>query len=251
MDGPYPRFGIFLAPFHAVDENPLQAFDRDMELVCLLDELGYEEAWVGEHHSAGYEIIASPEVFIAGAAIQWLRDGLGIIASAGETEALATAVEDTGGVHFVPAFVGLGAPYWNAEARGALTGLTRGTTREHIVRAALEAIAFQCAELVEAMAQDAREPPSVLRVDGGAAANDFLCQFQADLLGFPVDRPRNLETTAAGAAYLAGLATGFWSDPGEVAAIRQVDRVFDPCQPEDWRRQRMEGWKQAVRRVLL
>lgn len=210
----------------------------------LISSMGWETA-------AGHTYIMEGAVFIAGAAIQWLRDGLGIIASAAETEALATSVEDTGGVHFVPAFVGLGAPYWNSEARGALTGLTRGTSRAHIARAALEAIAFQSAELVEAMAQDAHKPPSVLRVDGGAAANDFLCQFQADLLGIPVDRPRNLETTAAGAAYLAGLATGFWSDPGEVASIRQVDRVFEPQRTDDWREEGLAGWKQAVRRVLL
>ena len=190
-------------------------------------------------------------VFIAGAAVQWLRDGLGIIATAGETESMATAVSDTGGVHFVPAFVGLGAPYWNPDARGALVGLTRGTTREHVVRAALEAVAFQTAELVEAMAADTGEAPSVLRVDGGAAANNFLCQFQADVLGIPVDRPRNLETTAAGAAYLAGLATGFWSDPAEITDLRQVDRVFEPQRQQDWRDGQMEGWKKAVRRVLL
>lgn len=206
---------------------------------------------VGWQTAAGHTYMMEGAVFIAGAAIQWLRDGLGLIASAGESEALARAVEDTGGVHFVPAFVGLGAPYWNPEARGALTGLTRGTTREHICRAALEAIAFQSAELVEAMAKDARQPPSVLRVDGGAAANDFLCQFQADLLGIPVDRPRNLETTAAGAAYLAGLATGFWDDPGEVASIRQVDRVFEPGMNDGWREEQMAGWKKAVQRVLL
>jgi glycerol kinase len=192
-------------------------------------------------------------VFVAGAAIQWLRDGLGLIASAPDTEALAASVSDAGGMHFVPAFVGLGAPYWNAEARGALTGLTRGTTRAHIARAALEAIAFQTVELVEAMGgtgPGGRKPPA-LRVDGGATANSLLLQIQADLLGIPVERPKVLETTAAGAAYLAGLAAGFWSGVDEVSAIREVDRVFEPARDDAWRADMMAGWRKAVQRVLV
>ena len=212
--------------------------------------------------SAGCQFAEKPAfvlegaVFIAGAAVQWLRDGLGLIAQASETEALARSVPDTGGVHFVPAFVGLGAPHWNADARGALTGLTRGTTRAHIVRAALESIAFQSAELVEAIRADrggtaSPQRTAALRVDGGATANDFLCQIQADLLGFPVERPMVLETTAAGAAYLAGLATGFWDGVEELAAIRRVDRLFEPARDDAWRGEQMEGWRKAVERVLL
>ena len=190
-------------------------------------------------------------IFIAGAAIQWLRDGLGIIASAAETEALANSVPDTGGVYFVPAFVGLGAPYWNPDARGALVGLTQGTGRAHVARAALEAIAFQVAELMEAMTRELGKPPDALMVDGGASANDFLCQIQADLLGIPVDRPRNRETTAAGAAYLAGLATGFWDSPEEIRALRTTERVFEPRQSADWRAEQIASWRRAVQRVLL
>ena len=189
-------------------------------------------------------------IFIAGAAIQWLRDGLGILASAPESEALAASVPDTGGVHFVPAFVGLGAPYWNPDARGALLGLTQGTGRAHIVRAALEAIAFQGVEMMEAIVAETGRPPRALAVDGGAAANDFLCQLQADLLGIPVDRPRNLETTAAGAAYLAGLATGFWESPEEVRSLRRTERLFEPRREADWRGEQLAGWRRAVQRVL-
>ena len=190
-------------------------------------------------------------IFIGGAVVQWLRDGLRLIRNARETEAIARSVPDTGGVHLVPAFVGLGAPYWNAEARGALAGVTRGTTRAHVVRAALEAIAFQTAEMVELMGAELGTRPEVLRVDGGATGNNFLCQFQADVLGIPVERPKLLETTAAGAAYLAGLATGFWEDPAELAALRKVDRVFEPKQSADWREAQLAGWKKAVQRVLL
>jgi glycerol kinase len=190
-------------------------------------------------------------IFVGGAVVQWLRDGLRLIKSAHETEAMARAVPDTGGVHLVPAFVGLGAPYWNPEARGALVGITRGTTRDHIVRAALEAIAFQTAEMVELMGAELGRTPAALRVDGGATGNDFLCQFQADVLGLPVERPKLLETTAAGAAYLAGLATGFWDDPAELAALRKVERVFHPKQSADWRAAQLAGWKKAVQRVLL
>jgi glycerol kinase len=154
-------------------------------------------------------------------------------------------------VHLVPAFVGLGAPYWNPEARGALVGVTRGTTRSHIVRAALEAIAFQTAEMVELMGSELGSRPEVLRVDGGATGNAFLCQFQADILGVPVERPKLLETTAAGAAYLAGLATGFWSSEEELAGLRRIDRIFEPQRSADWREAQLAGWKKAVQRVLL
>jgi len=206
-------------------------------------------------------------VFIAGAAIQWLRDGLGLLASAAESEALAGSVPDSGGVHFVPAFVGLGAPHWNPAARGALAGLTRGTTRAHITRAGLEAIAFQTVDLVQAMgigrASDLprdpdQQPPGpgeiasrTLRVDGGASANNLLMQMQADLLGMPVERPKVLETTAAGAAYLAGLATGFWNGVDEVASLRKLDRLFEPARGSEWREEQLSGWRKAVRRVLL
>jgi len=195
--------------------------------------------------------IMEGSIFIGGAVVQWLRDGLQLIQHAAETEALATSVPDTGGVYLVPAFVGLGAPYWNPEARGALVGITRGTSRAHVARAALESIAFQSAEMVHLMADDVGKSPAALRVDGGATANNFLCQFQADLAGVPVERPKLLETTAAGAAYLAGLATGFWGGLDEVETLRQVDRVFDPARTGDWRMEKLEEWKKAVRRVLL
>ena len=195
-------------------------------------------------------------IFIGGAVVQWLRDGLRLIKHAKETEAMALAVPDTGGVHLVPAFVGLGAPYWNPEARGALVGVTRGTTRDHIVRAALEAIAFQTVEMVELMGTELTgaglgKRPAMLRVDGGASANNFLCQFQADVLGIAVERPKLLETTAAGAAYLAGLATGFWGSEEELEDLRQVQRVFEPQRSADWREGQLAGWKKAVQRVLL
>ncbi len=189
-------------------------------------------------------------VFIGGAVVQWLRDALGLIRTAADTELLAQSVPDTGGVYLVPAFVGLGAPHWNPHARGALVGLTRGSTRNHVARAALEAIAYQSAEMVDLMAQELGQRPSVLRVDGGATANSFLCQFQADVLGIPVERPRLLETTAAGAAYLAGLATGFWSGLDELAALRQVERVFEPARDDAWREEQLAGWKRAVQRAL-
>jgi glycerol kinase len=184
-------------------------------------------------------------VFIAGAAVQWLRDGLGLIAAAAETETLARSVPDTGGVHFVPAFVGLGTPHWEAEARGIITGLTRGTSRAHLARAALEAMAFSSADLLTAMAGDV----PVLRVDGGAAANDWLMQFQADVLGIPVERPDTVETTALGAAGLAGVALGVWKNSAEMLAGRRFRR-FEPATDADQRRALADGWARAVHAAL-
>jgi glycerol kinase len=189
-------------------------------------------------------------VFVAGAAVQWLRDNLGIVKSAAETEALAASVPDTAGVYFVPAFVGLGAPHWNAAARGAITGLTRAATAAHLARATLEAIAYQTRELVDAMEADAGAPLQELRVDGGAAANDFLMQFQADLLGRPVVRPANVETTALGAAFLAGLASGVWSGVPEIESFWKADRRFEPRLAESRREDLYAGWKRAVASVL-
>lgn len=188
-------------------------------------------------------------IFIAGAAVQWLRDGLGIIASAAETESLAASVADTGGVYFVPAFVGLGAPYWDAYARGIIVGLTRGTTRAHLVRATLEAICYQTRDVVEAMAADAGVPLQTLRVDGGAVANNVLCQLQADLLGVPVQRPVVTETTALGAAYLAGLAVGVWSDQEQIAQQWRIDREFNPGMAPAERDRLYQGWKRAIERA--
>lgn len=188
-------------------------------------------------------------VFIAGAAVQWLRDGLQIIASAAETEPLARGVPDTGGVTFVPAFVGLGAPHWEAGARGTIVGLTRGTTRAHLVRAALEAMAFSTKEVLGAMTADARLRLAALQVDGGAAANDWLMQFQADLLGVPVARPDVIETTALGAAALAGLAAGMWKTPEQFLAGRHFTR-FTPSAEAAARRARTADWLRAVDAAL-
>jgi len=186
-------------------------------------------------------------VFVAGAAVQWLRDGLGIIGTAGETEALAASVADTGGVYLVPAFVGLGAPYWDPYARGTLVGLTRGTTRAHIARAALEAIAYQSRDVLDAMTDDAALSIRTLRVDGGAAANDFLCQFQADLLGVDVLRPSVTETTGLGAAYLAGVGAGLWK-VADLAGRWRLDRRFTPRLHDGAREAAYAGWRRAVDR---
>jgi len=187
-------------------------------------------------------------VFIGGAVVQWLRDGLRAIKTAADVEALAAEVPDSGGVYLVPAFAGLGAPHWDQYARGAMFGLTRGSGITHIARAALESIAFQSAEVLAAMEKDAGLKLTELRVDGGATANNLLMQIQADLLGVPVVRPRVLETTALGAAYLAGLATGFWKDAGEIKANWQVDRVFEPTLSRDRAAEMMTGWSKAVER---
>jgi glycerol kinase len=187
-------------------------------------------------------------VFIGGAVVQWLRDGLKAIAGSGQVQALAESVPDAGGVMFVPAFTGLGAPYWNADARGAIVGLTRGSTVAHIARAALESIAFQSAALLQAMSRDAM-PVAELRVDGGASVNDLLMQFQADLLGIPVVRPKVIETTALGAAYLAGLGVGLIRNLDELAAQWQVDRTFTPTMPRERAAELMAQWERAVRQA--
>jgi glycerol kinase len=187
-------------------------------------------------------------VFIAGAAVQWLRDGLGVIARADETRALAESVDDSGGVYFVPAFVGLGAPYWDPYARGTIVGLTRGTTRAHLARATLEAIAYQSRDVLDAMTGDAKVALRGLKVDGGAVANDFLCQVQADVLDTPVLRPRVIETTALGAAYLAGLGAGVWRSLDALASQQAIERTFTPRLDPATRARLYEGWRRAVER---
>ena len=192
-------------------------------------------------------------VFIGGAVVQWLRDGLQAIKAASEVQSLAESVPDSGGVMFVPAFTGLGAPYWNSDARGAIVGLTRGSTVAHIARAALESIAFQSAALLQAMSRDAvaagARPVSELRVDGGACVNNLLMQFQADLLGIPVVRPKVVETTALGAAYLAGLATGVYANTQAIASLWQADQTFYPTLSADRAQERMAQWEHAVRQA--
>lgn len=197
------------------------------------------------------EFALEGSVFIGGAVVQWLRDGLNAIKASGEVQQLAESVPDSGGVMFVPAFTGLGAPYWKADARGAIVGLTRGTTVAHIARAALESIAFQSAALLQAMSRDAvaagGSPVAELRVDGGACVNNLLMQIQADLLGIPVVRPKVIETTALGAAYLAGLSSGVYKSLDELSAQWQVDRTFRPTLPRERAQERMAQWEHAVR----
>jgi len=187
-------------------------------------------------------------IFVTGAALQWLRDGLGIIHDAAEAGPLAASVPDTGGVFLVPAFTGLGAPHWDAYARGTIVGLTRGSSRAHLVRAAVEAMAFQTADVVEAMAVDSGAPFKELRVDGGASVMDLLCQLQADLLGIPVRRPRHTETTALGAAFLAGRGARVWSTDGELAGLWRLDREFLPAMSRDEAASRLASWRRAVDR---
>jgi glycerol kinase len=187
-------------------------------------------------------------IFITGAAVQWLRDSLRAIKSSGDVEALAASVPDNGGVYFVPAFVGLGAPYWDPYARGTIVGLTRGSTVAHIARATLESMCYQTRDVLEAMTADSGVQVKTLRVDGGAVVNNLLMQFQADILGVPVQRPKVAETTALGAAYLAGLAVGFWSSPEEVAEHWAIDRTFEPQMSEDEREKLYTNWKRAVER---
>jgi glycerol kinase len=207
-------------------------------------------AW-GISREKGDEVTYALEgsIFIAGAAVQWLRDELGIISTAAESQELAMSVPDSNGVYVVPAFVGLGAPHWDPNARGAIFGLTRGANRAHLARATLEAIAFQTCDVIEAVEADSGVTLSELRVDGGAAANDLLLQIQADLLGREVVRPAILETTALGAAYLAGLATGFWRNEADVSRNWRVDRRFSPQMPADRRDAMYAGWRRAVERV--
>jgi glycerol kinase len=204
----------------------------------------------------GWKIGAEPvqyalegSVFIAGAVVQWLRDELKLISTAAESEAIAQSLADNGGVYVVPAFAGLGAPYWDQYARGTIIGLTRGTGRSHIVRAALESIAYQSCDVLEAMHADSALSLQALRVDGGAVRNDFLMQFQADILGVPVQRPAVTETTALGAAYLAGLAVGFWSSQEQIARQWVVERTFEPAMPTDQRDRLYAGWRRAVDRA--
>jgi len=187
-------------------------------------------------------------VFVAGAVVQWLRDGLSLFARSDDVEALARQVPDAAGVLLVPAFVGLGAPHWDPDARGTIVGLTRGTTKAHVARAALESIAFQSYDVLEAMQRDAAQPLTELRVDGGAARNDLLMQFQADVMGVPVVRPVVTETTALGAAYLAGLASGFWAGTDEIATLWKADRRFEPAMNSDQRDAKVEEWRRAVER---
>lgn len=187
-------------------------------------------------------------VFNAGSSIQWLRDEVGLLGSSSECEALATSVPDNGGVYLVSAFTGLGAPRWDMYARGAIVGLTRGSTKAHIARAALEGIAYQVKDLLDAMESDAGEKLSVLRVDGGASVNNFLMQFQSDLLRKPIDRPQMVETTAFGAAFLAGLATGVWSSVDEISELRQSDRIFEPVMDENNAKKLHDTWLRAVER---
>ena len=189
-------------------------------------------------------------VFTAGAAVQWLRDELGLISDAAESEAAAVSVKDTGGVYVVPAFTGMGAPYWNQYARGTITGITRGFTRNQLIRATLESIAYQTCDICRAMESDAGVKLTRLRVDGGASANDFLMQFQSDLLGAEVLRPACIETTALGAAYLAGLAVGYWKDLNDIKQNRQTGRVFLPEMSEDSRAELKKGWQRALKTAL-
>jgi glycerol kinase len=204
-------------------------------------------AWTVGEQPMQYALEGS--VFIAGAAIQWLRDEMKLIENAAESEALAHAVNDTGGVYVVPAFVGLGAPYWDQYARGTIVGLTRGSGREEIVRATLESIAYQTRDVLEAMRADSGLSLQTLRVDGGAVRNDFLMQFQADVLNVPVQRPVVTETTALGAAYLAGLAVGFWQSQGQIADQWKVERTYEPEMSVDQRESLYNGWKRAVERA--
>ena len=195
------------------------------------------------------QYVLEGSVFIGGAVIQWLRDELGMVETAAETEEIAKSVPDTGGVYIVPAFVGLGAPHWDAKARGIVCGITRGTGRAHFVRAALESIAYQVVDVMHAMESDAGCDIAKLAVDGGACANDFLMQFQADVLGCEVERPAVTETTALGAAYLAGLTAGVWKDLGQIASGRKTDRIFRPEMSVKRRKELLLGWAQSIGRA--
>ena len=205
-------------------------------------------AW-GLNGEVNYALEGS--VFVCGAVIQWLRDELGLLEKSSDSEEMAKAVDDTNGVYIVPAFVGMGAPYWEPQARGVITGLTRGSNKNHLVRAALESIAYQCHDLIKAMESDMGHEFSSLYVDGGAAANDFLMQFQSDILGLEIIRPANVETTSLGAAYLAGLATGYWKDLADVDDNWKKDRSFFPDMDSSVRESKLSGWKSAVEKALM
>jgi glycerol kinase len=194
----------------------------------------------------GLEYALEGSVFVGGAVVQWLRDELRILSTSAESETLSRSIPDTGGVYFVPAFVGMGAPHWDPDARGAIFGVTRGTRQEHIVRAGLESVAFQTRDLVEAMEKDAGRAIRSIRVDGGASVNAFLMQFQADILGMPLVRPRSPETTALGAAFAAGLAAGVWKDREEISSIWKADAIFEPAMSAGARGALIEGWNAAV-----
>jgi glycerol kinase len=189
-------------------------------------------------------------IFVAGSVVQWLRDGLRMLEQACDSQAMAHSVPSTDGVYLVPAFVGLGAPYWRSDVRGAMFGLSRGTRKEHVVRAALESMAYQSRDVLAAMEADAGIPLKELRADGGAIANDFMAQFQSDMLGVPVLRPRVAETTALGAAYLAGLAVGFWESRAQIAGLWQMDHCFRPAMDEAVRERLYRGWQDAVRATI-
>lgn len=220
--------------------QPLRSKHRLLSTTACSNRIGKDET----------QYALEGSVFVGGAVVQWLRDGLGLVKNSSEIEALASSERDHGGVYVVPAFTGLGSPHWDPFARGSIIGITRGTTKGHIARAALEAIAFQSAELLIAMQQDAEHPLRELRVDGGAARNDLLMQFQADLLGVPVIRPAVTETTALGAAYLAGIAAGFWVNENAVTERWQIDRVFEPSMTRELAAARMTEWSRAVERCL-
>ena len=203
-------------------------------------------AWRTSNQPSSYALEGS--VFIAGATVQWLRDGLGIIQSSSDVERLASQVPDSDGVYLVPAFAGLGAPYWDAYARGTIVGITRGTTAAHLARAALDGIAFQVADVLTAMEKDSGLRIQELRVDGGACINDLMMQFQADILRCPVVRPQIIETTALGAAYFAGLAVGFWKDENEIQSIWKAQRVFEPQMDEALAIEKRSRWLDALNR---
>ncbi len=208
-------------------------------------------AWgLGKPEKADITYALEGSIFIAGAAVQWLRDGLKAIEESAHVEELATMVPDNGGVYLVPAFVGLGAPYWDPHARGTIVGLTRGSTIAHIARATLESMCYQTRDVLEAMMADSHIHVKVLRVDGGAVVNNLLMQFQADVLGVPVQRPKIAETTALGAAYLAGLAVNFWSNLQEIASHWAIDRTFEPQMGSDQREDLYKNWKRAIERSL-
>jgi len=205
---------------------------------------------LGCDNRGGPVYVLEGAIFVAGAAIQWLRDGLSILPSASESEAMAQAVENTAGVYFVPSFVGLGAPYWDPDARGSIFGITRGTTSKHIVRAALEAMCYQTKDVLEAMQKDTGLEIEKLKVDGGAVENDFLCQFQSNILGIDIVRPQVIEITSLGAAYLAGLAVGYWKDAKEIKKCWKCDKLFRPKISKGSAEVLYNGWREAVKRTL-